>query len=206
MSGLAWWRGGILLVALNLTVAFGLMARPSPVRASATAVSAVWYHGVNQPALQTCLAHHQNCQVTVPGLAHCMKTHRRCDAAEAASLSMSGKLTRPVKPGTRLLTRNQALKQAGANNAVVKTVTAILTTYGALHRKDPALAAATSVVVNRTRPVWLVTLTFVKPVQINAYKPSGAPSIMATRIQVVLDAATGKMTDWGANDVAPLHP
>ena len=116
-----------------------------------------------------------------------------CNQAAAAE---SGVLARPLAAGTRLLTVAQVLQRLGTENPNVKRATAVMTTYGTLHAKDPALAASTT--INPGRPVYLVTERFVKPVLVQGLSvPNGEPgSGYVTGAQYVVDAATGQVTDW----------
>lgn len=151
----------------------------------------VMYHGVNQTLLQACMAKQQNCTETVPGLAHCMKVHRRCNN----TVSRVGWLGAKVPSGTKLLTRQQVLADNGGTGSNIKRATVLLTTYGALHREDPALAASTT--INPERPVYLVTEWFVKPEVVDISVPQGAPAQgMVKSEQLVVDAVTGQVTDY----------
>ena len=130
-----------------------------PSRSSAALATADVFHGVNQQVLARCLAGHQNCATTVPGLAHCMQRHRVCNQAAARQTVPSGaNLARSVPAGARLLSKVAAEKGWAAQGTITA---AILTTYGAVHHALPALAG--SVIINPTRPVWVITVRFTHP-------------------------------------------
>lgn len=187
------WTAGVLVATMVLVGGawHGFPTRSTPQKA--VAASGVVYHGVSQTLLQACIAKGQNCLVTVPGLVHCLRVYKVCNQAAATD---NGVLSRPVAAGTPLLTAPQVLLLLGAtNNANVKRATALITTYGSLHAKDPALAAST--IIDPGRPVYLVTEWFVKPVLVQGLSvPNGAPGFgYASEAQYVVDAATGKVTD-----------
>lgn len=189
----ATWIVGALLIGALLVFARPGYSRPmqSSGRATVVAATGVVYHGVNQTLLQRCLTTGQNCLVKVPGLVHCMRVYKICNQAAAANSVLS----RPLVAGTPLLSKLQVLRSLGALNAGVKRATAVLMTYGSIHAKEPALAASTT--VNRGRPMYLVTEWFAKPVLVNFSAPEGAPaSGYVTQAQYVVDAATGRVTDW----------
>lgn len=162
------------------------------IRSASAATQGVLYHGVNQTLLQGCLAKGVNCTDRVPGLAQCMRARQQCNAQARAS-TLAGGLATSVRPRTQLLTRAQALKMAGAQAGYVISDTATLTTYGVLRREDPALAASGT--INGSRPVWLIILKFSKPVFVPVPVPSGAPRLYAIEEHMIIDAATGQMTD-----------
>ena len=170
-----------------------------PSRSSAALATADVFHGVNQQVLARCLAGHQNCATTVPGLAHCMQRHRVCNQAAARQTVPSGaNLARSVPAGARLLSKVAAEKGWAAQGTITA---AILTTYGAVHHALPALAG--SVIINPTRPVWVITVHFTHPGLFQGYRPSGAPPAYVDWARVVVDAATGTMTDEGLHGTAP---
>jgi hypothetical protein len=189
-----YWKVGVLLVGLVLAgPAVGHTFATRSSGSTAVAASGVVYHGVNQTLLQECIGKGQNCLVTVPGLVHCMRVYKICNQAAATE---NGVLSRPLAAGTHLMTASQVLQRLGTANPNVKRATAVMTTYGTLHAKDPALAASTT--IDPGRPVYLVTEWFVKPVLVQGlYVPNGAPgSGYVTGAQYVVDAATGQITDW----------
>lgn len=185
---------GVLLVGVVLACsAAGLTFGARSSGSTAVAASGVVYHGVNQTLLQACIEKGQNCLVTVPGLAQCMRVYKVCDQAAAVE---NGVLSQPLAASTRLMTAAQVLQRLGATNRNVRRATAVMTTYGALHAKDPALAAST--IINPGRPVYLVTEWFAQPVLVQDFSaPDGIPvSGYVTEAQYVVDAATGQITDW----------
>jgi len=121
---------------------------------------------------------------------------RRCKVCNEAA-AQNDRLAQPVPTGTRLLSASQVLSQLGVNaaNKIVARATAVLTTYGTLHAKDPALAA--SLTINPQRPVYLVTQWFAKPVVVQVPSPPMGISVTGTvtGAQYVVDAATGQVTD-----------
>lgn len=193
----ALWTGVVVVFAATLFLAGIFIAKPHAASGAGGSTASVpvvaIYHGVNQTLLRECISSGNNCMETVPGLARCMQIHRRCNDFQGLTGAQS--LTTPVRPGTVLLTQRQALRSAGAYGTRVKGATATPTTYGQLHKIDPALAAST--LVNAARPVWLVTIYFVQPIQVQSYGPVGAPPVWATEEQLVVDAATGQTTDMG---------
>lgn len=146
--------GGVWLAVLLL--AFAGVWPTSPVgfpAPSRVAARGVLYHGVNQAQLQQCLAQGQDCLKTVSGLSHRMRVYKVCNLAAAPN----NRLAQTVPAGTNLLIASQVLRNLGVDraNKSVARATAVLNTYGALHAKDPALAASDT--INPSRPGHLVT-------------------------------------------------
>lgn len=160
-----------------------------PTSAVAAVVSPDVFHGVNQVALAQCIAQHQNCAATVPGLARCMKHYRVCNQAGAATV-LSG--------GAALESKAQAEKGWAQQGTITQ---ALLTTYGALHRALPSLAA--SLVINPTCPVWVITVHYSSPQLFQGPQPSGSGPEYFTWVRVVLDAASGVMTDESMYGTTP---
>ena len=194
VSRAVWMAGLIFFGAFLLTVTGASPAvQASFTPASAAAASGVVYHGVNQTQLQECIKKGENCLVVVPGLEHCLKTYQVCNQAAAAN---AGILSKPVNAGSRLLTAAQVLSDLRIPNPKVKRDTVRFTTYGTLRRQDSALAANSTIAASR--PVYLVTVWFAKPVLVSPPVPNGTPSSWyVTSAQYVVDAATGQVTDWG---------
>lgn len=177
--------------ALLMVAGVGPTATVGMARPTAVAAGGVVYDGVNQAQLQRCLAAGGDCLKTVPGLVQCLRTYHVCNQAAASR----GPWSRPVAPGTPLLTAAQALGSVGVPNATVKRDTVRLTTYGALRRADPALAAQLTIAASR--PVYLIQVWYRHPILSNIPAPNGADSIWyITRSAYVVDAATGQVTDW----------
>ena len=188
LARLAWTVLAICAMGFS---ASGRVRAPAQQALAGGLPAAVMYHGVNQTLLQACMAKHQNCTQTVPGLAQCMTVHRRCSCA----VPQKGWLTGKVPPGTPLLTAKQVLAGNGIPGPNIKRATAVLTTYGALHRQDPALAA--SATISPDRPVYLVTEWFIQPEVVDISAPQGVPAQgTVTSEQLVVDAVTGQVTDY----------
>ena len=99
--------------------------------------------------------------------------------------------------GAALLTRRQVIEDYGWNGSIVG---ASLMTYGQAHLRFPGLAAETSIVVNPTRKVWVLTDYLPRPLS----KPLGAGWTYVTEVgrfvevaqgSAVIDAATGQEPD-----------
>ncbi|HEY6297495.1 MAG TPA: hypothetical protein VIX15_17685 [Streptosporangiaceae bacterium] len=118
----------------------------------------------------------------------CELSHKICDPAAERGLP----LLKPAAPGARLLTEQQVVGRLAGRGDVVR---ARLMTYGQASRAYPALAA--SAVIAPSRPVWVLTVYFAKPVTIDTgYGPPGAPATMTiAAMSEVVDATTGTMTD-----------
>lgn len=198
-AGPIWVAGATLVLAIVFLMGAPLGQYGRPSRSSAAQGAADVFHGVNQQALARCVARHQNCAVTVPGLARCMRCYRVCNQAAARRTAGSGaNLDRPVSAGTPLLSKAAAEKGWAAQGTITE---AILTTYGAAHHALPALAA--SVIINPTRPVWVITVHFRHPGLLQGPVPSGAPPEYVDWARAVVDATTGTMTDEGLSGTAP---
>ncbi len=165
----------------------------------AAAVSPDVFHGVNQVALAHCIAQGHNCAATVPGLAHCMKHYRVCNKAGATTVqSGSTNLSRPVAAGSSLKTKAQAEKGWAQQGTITQS---LLTTYGALHRALPSLAAI--LLINPTRPVWVITVHLSSPQLFQGPQPSGVGPEYFNWVRVVIDAASGVMTDESTYGTTP---
>ncbi len=170
-----------------------------PKSAVAAVVSPDVFHGVNQAALAHCIAQHQNCAAAVPGLAHCMKHYRVCNQGGAATAqSGSTNLGRAVAAGAALESKAQAEKGWAQQGTITQ---AVLTTYGALHRALPSLAA--SLIINPTRPVWVITVDYSSPQLFQGPQPGGFGPEYFTWVRVVIDAASGVMTDESTYGTTP---
>lgn len=125
----------------------------------------------------------------MPGLARCMKHYRVCNQAGAATV-LSG--------GAALESKAQAEKGWAQQGTITQ---ALLTTYGALHRALPSLAA--SLVINPRCPVWVITVHYSSPQLFQGPQPSGSGPEYFTWVRVVLDAASGVMTDESMYGTTP---
>ncbi|HEY6295300.1 MAG TPA: hypothetical protein VIX15_06520 [Streptosporangiaceae bacterium] len=135
------------------------------------------------PATQAAAAHGMP-----SAMAACERSRKVCDPAAETGFP----LTRPAAPGARLLTEQQVTGRSGWRGDVVR---ARLMTYGQAARAYPALAA--SAVIAPSRPVWVLTVYFARPVTIDSgYGPPGAPATMTiSAMSEVIDASTGTPAD-----------
>jgi len=124
-----------------------------------------------------------------PAMVACERRKSVCNPAALNRLP----LIRPVPAGAALLSRTQVLSRFHHPGTMVVVAR---TTYGAIHRKNPALAA--SAVVYPGRIVWIVMEYFPRPVTVDGGNgPVGAPStVTITAESFVVDAATGDVTDY----------
>ncbi len=198
-----WVVGLALALAALVWVGSSLAHHPGrPARAAPAAADV--FHGVNQAALARCLARQQNCAATVPGLAHCMKHYLVCNQSPArAAPNLGANLSVPVAAGTPPITKAEAEKGLAAEGTITQ---ALLTTYGAIHRALPSLAA--SDIINPTRPVWVITVHYPSPQLFQGSQPSGLPSEYFNWYRQVVDAASGVMTDDAmyGNTPPPISP
>ena len=135
------------------------------------------------PAAQATVAH------GIPSaMAACERSRTTCDPAAENGFP----LIRPAAPGARLLTEQQVTGRSAWHGDVVR---ARLMTYGQAARAYPALAA--SAVIAPSRPVWVLTVYFARPVTIDTgYGPPGAPTTMTiSAMSEVIDASTGTPAD-----------
>lgn len=193
-----WVVGLALALAALAWVGSSLAHHPGrPARAAPAAADV--FHGVNQAALARCLARQQNCAATVPGLAHCMKHYLVCNQLAArAEPNLGANLSVPVAAGTPLITKAEAEKGLAAEGTITQ---ALLTTYGAIHRALPSLAASDT--INPTRPVWVITVHYRSPQLFQGPQPSGLPPEYFNWYREVIDAASGVATDQGLSGSAP---
>ena len=120
----------------------------------------------------------------------CERSHHDCNPRARDALP----LTRPMAPGARLLTRQQAIAKSGWSGDIVR---ARLVTYGQAAAAYPALAA--SAVIARSREAWVITRYYAKPVTVpfaDGWGPPGEPATeQVSAVSVVIDAAAGTVTD-----------
>ena len=195
-----WVASALLVMAALLWVGAPVMHHLGrPKSAVAAAVSPDVFHGVSQQALAHCIAQHQNCAAVVPGLAHCMKHYRICNKAGASAVqSGSPNLSQPVAADASLKSKAQAEKGWAQQGTITQ---ALLTTYGALHRALPILAA--SLIINPTRPVWVIPVHYSSPQLFQGSEPSGVGPLYFSWLRVVVDAASGAMTDESSYGTTP---
>jgi hypothetical protein len=118
----------------------------------------------------------------------CERSRHICDPAAERGFP----LIKPAAPGTRLLTEQQVVARTAWRGDLVR---ARLMTYGQASAAYPALAA--SAVIAGSRPVWVLTVYFARPVTIDTgYGPPSAPTTMTiSAMSEVIDASTGTPTD-----------
>ena len=122
-----------------------------------------------------------------------------CNKAGAATVqSKSANLSQPVAAGASLESKAQVEKGWAQQGTITQ---ALLTTYGALHRVLPSLAA--SRIINPTRPIWVITVHYSSPQLFQGSLPSGAGPEYVTWVRVAIDAASGVMTDESSYGTTP---
>jgi len=106
--------------------------------------------------------------------------------------------------GTGLLTEQQVLAQLGWSNLPANSVGVSLMTYGQAQNVAPDLAAESSTVVDPSRQVWVGTRYFSTPITAHGVDapPGGKDTMQVTSASVVIDAATGTVTDSCLNCAA----
>jgi hypothetical protein len=116
----------------------------------------------------------------------CQRSSQTCDPAAERGFP----LIKPAAPGARLLIEQQVTGRWRGD-----VVRARLMTYGQASAAYPALAA--SAVIAPSRPVWVLTVYFARPMTIDTgYGPPSAPTTMTiSAMSEVIDAATGTPTD-----------
>jgi hypothetical protein len=157
--------------------------------ALATAAFAVALLAHGGPAAQRASAARSAAAYALPSaMVACERSQKICDPAAERGFP----LIKPVAPGARLLTEQQVTGRSAWRGDVVR---ARLMTYGQASRAYPALAA--SAIIAPSRPVWVFTVYFPKPMTIDiGYGPPTAPTTMTiSAMSEVVDATTGTMTD-----------
>jgi hypothetical protein len=157
--------------------------------ALATAAFAVALLAHGSPAAQRASAPRSAAAHAMPSaVVGCERSHKICDPAAEGYFA----LIEPAARGTRLLTEQQVVARTAWRGDLVR---ARLMTYGQASAAYPALAA--SAVIARSRPVWVLTVYFARPVTIDTgYGPPSAPTTMTiSAMSEVIDASTGTPTD-----------
>jgi hypothetical protein len=162
-------------------------AAAGPALATAAFAVALLAHG--GPAAQRASAARSAAAHAMPSaMVACERSREICDPAAEKGFP----LIKPAAPGARLLTEQQVVGRAAWRGDVVR---ARLMTYGQASRAYPALAA--SAIIAASRPVWVFTVYFARPMTIDTgYGPPSAPATMTiSAMSEVVDASTGTPTD-----------
>ncbi len=154
------------------------------------------YNGVNQQQLQSCIKAGGNCIKAVPGLAACMQAGHNCNDLSTLGNPTLTQLADPVASNATLISKAKALSIIDTGHSGIKSTSANITTYGHMHKIWPALAANT--IVNPSRPVWVVKMTFLTPHNLKgAWIPKGVKVPKVSGYVSVIDATTGIVIDTG---------
>lgn len=146
---------------------------------------------------------------TTTKFASCQKQHRLiCDPAAYRALRSRLPLANPDPRNARrgvasMLTEQQAV---ASMNWTSDNVAAELMTYGEAHAKWPDLAAATSILIDPSRLVWVMTKYLPEPVAIAPFTTTffSGTAQEVSAYSVVIDAVTGDETDGADDAVVPL--